>query len=134
MIAATQKDKTMLANMDLSIDEKIKYGLFYDEYKKFGVGDVSEGKLLTIETNWNSYVDKNRYLKLRIGNEEIIILNSHLRSILKILAPLEDAEELLMHSKRFYQARKKTLKIVAQKPYRRGEEIYFQVEVPERIG
>lgn len=131
MIAATSKDRKILASSDASVDEKLKYGLYYDRYKKFGVGGVAGGGLLTVETNWNPNTKKNKYLRLKIGDQTVVILNEHLRSILKILTPFSEWEDLMSHSRRFYQTRKKILKVVTSKAYRRGEEIYLNVDCPE---
>ena len=130
MISQTAKDKKILDNSDATIDEKLKHGLYYDKYKKFGVGPVAGGEVLTVETNWNDQTKKNKYLRLKIGEHVVVVLNEHLRSILKILAPFAEWDELSSHSKRFYQTRKRIAKIRASKSYRRGEEIMFEFEAP----
>lgn len=135
MISQTQKDKNILANMGMSVDEKEHYGLFYDEYKKFGVGSVTtDGKVLTIETNWNKFVDHNQYIRIRLGDEELVVRNEDLRSILKIIAPLEEASEMLSHSKRFYTRKDYLVKVKTSRPYMRGEEVVLRLNLPERIG
>lgn len=134
MIAQTDKDKTILGNTDMSVDEKERYGLFYDEYKKFGVADLTDtGKVLTIETNWNNRVSKNEVLRLKFGDETLVVRNDDLRSILKILAPLAEAEQLLSHSKRFYTRKDYLVKIRTSRSYHRGEEIVLRLNLPERV-
>lgn len=133
MISQTQKDKDILANNAMSVDEKEKYGLYYDEYKKFGVVSVEgRGKMLIVETNWNKATTKNQYLRLKIDGEEMVIRNEDLRTILKIIAPLEEAEQMLSHSKRFYTRKDYLVKVRTSRPYHRGEEMVLRLNLPER--
>jgi hypothetical protein len=133
MISPTDKDQKVLGGAGLSSDEKEKFGLYYDEHKKFGVPDVMSSKVVTVETNWNEFVGRNQFLKLRFGDEEVIVRNEDLRSILKILAPLVESDEMLTHSKRFYTTRKRLYGIRLTRDYRRGEEIRVEIDVPERV-
>lgn len=131
MISPTVKDKEMAKNFDMSIDEKDKYGLFYDEYKRFGIQDrAGTGKFLIIETNWNKAVEKNEILKLKIGDQIVYLSNKELREVIKLLAPLVEVEQMLEHSKRFYLKRKCTIKFIASQRYDRGDEIYLSVDLP----
>lgn len=130
MISETKKDKLALSASGETVENKDRYGLFYDEYKKFAVPDVVTGSLLTIETNWNKYVGKNSVLKLAFKDQTAYVRNSDLREILKLLAPLEEVEKLLQHSKRFYEQRSCIIKFRAQKRYARGDEVWMRVELP----
>lgn len=134
MISQMQKDRDILAGLEMSVDEKEKFGLFYDQYKKFGVASVDgKNSLMTIETNWNEATQHNQYLRLKFGDEEMVIRNEDLRTILKLIAPLEEAEQMLAHSKRFYTRKDYLVKVKASRPYHRGEEITLQLNLPERI-
>jgi len=91
-----------------------------------------DGKKLMLEANWNSSVDKNRFLRLRIGEASIIVDNHDLRDIVKLLAPMIEVEDMMFSAKRFYETTKAQVKIIASKRYERGDEIHAQVTVPVR--
>lgn len=133
MSGFSEKDQKILNNADWSVDEKAKYGLYYDEYKKFGVADLTAASgLMTIETNWNTHTGKNQFLRLRIGDQVAVVKNEDLREILKIVAPLEEMDKLTAHSKRFYDRTDVVVGMKAQRDYRRGDTIQFRVDLPIR--
>lgn len=129
----SDKDRKILDNADWSADEKAKYGLYHDEYKKFGIADLSSvGALMTVETNWNTFSGKNQFLRIRLGDQVAVVKNEDLREILKIIAPLEEMEKLTASSKRFYDRTDVVVGMKAGKSYSKGETIQFRVDLPIR--
>lgn len=82
-------------NKDILKEEYLNHGTL-GERRKFSMLDVTgRGGEVAIEVNWNKLVRKKGYIKLTIGDEEVVISREHLYAILFMIGSAEEQEKMV---------------------------------------
>ena len=62
---------------------------------RFGLKDYSSQNEITVYNNWNSLVKGNKFSRLQIGKESVIVEMDELREMIIMMSPSEEALKLM---------------------------------------
>ena len=88
---------------------------------RYGLKDHSAQNEITVYSNWNSLVKGNKFLKLKIGEESVIVETDELRNLIIMLSETEKALDLMPSTKKEVKEYLINFEMFAPKDMRRGE-------------
>jgi len=101
------------------------------ERRKFAMADLSgEDNDVVFEVNWNSHARKNGFVKIMIGDTEVVVSREHLWGILFMLGDAEEQEKIVTPFikktivKKFY----KMIGVTTTRDVKKGEQIHVPLE------
>ena len=101
------------------------------ERRKFSMADLSgRGKEANIEVNWNKLVRNKGFIKMSIGEEEVVLSREHLYAILFIIGSAAEQEKMISPFLKKTRVTKyqKLIGITASKDIKRGEFLNVPLE------
>lgn len=107
----------------------------YNEPQKLFLPDVSNRTHgITMQVNWNKAVRGAKFLKLKLGKEELVVSREHLETILFMIGDEQSQTKFVGQRATMHQRKKIPVKLFVQttKDMRKGETIivnYFK-DVP----
>jgi len=115
---------------DIYSQEYLNYNRM-GERRKFSMADVSgRGGEAVIEVNWNKLVKQKGFIKLTIGEEEIVLSREHLYAILFIVGSAAEQEKMISPflKKTLVTKYTKIIGITATKDVKKGEFLNVPLE------
>jgi len=119
-----------MVTKDILKEEYLNHGAL-GERRKFSMADVTgRGGEVNVEVNWNKLVRKKGYIKLTIGDEEVVISREHLYAILFMLGSAEEQEKMVSPFVKQTQVTKffKLIGVTAVKDVKKGDTLNVPLE------
>jgi len=99
--------------------------------RKFAMADVSgNSNDIVFEVNWNSFVRRKGFVKIQVGDKEVVVSREHLWGILFMLGSAEEQEKMVTPFMKKTIVKKffKIIGITTTRDIKKGEQIKVPLE------